>query len=80
MKITRDLIALVALTYVTVAPAGENRWFAGKYRPAASPSAASEPAASAGGNQWFAGKYRPAAPSSGLITNTKTAAGKNIKP
>lgn len=77
MRITRDLIALAALAYATAAPASDNRWFAGKYRPAASPSA---PAASAGGNRWFAGKYRPAAASSALITSTKTATTKNTNP
>lgn len=39
MKFTRNLITLLALTSVTAAIAGDNRWFAGKYRPAATASA-----------------------------------------
>lgn len=35
MKFTHNLIALIVLSSVTAAIAGENRWFAGKYRPAA---------------------------------------------
>lgn len=39
MKFIRNLITLLVLSSVTVAIAGDNRWFAGKYRPApASPS------------------------------------------
>lgn len=38
MKFSRSLITLLALTSVTVAIAGDNRWFAGKYRPAATSS------------------------------------------
>lgn len=39
MKSTRSLITLLAITSVTAAIAGDNRWFAGKYRPAATTSA-----------------------------------------
>ena len=39
MKFTRNLITLLALTSVTAAIAGDNRWFAGKYRPVATSSA-----------------------------------------
>lgn len=62
MNFTRHLITLLALTSVTAAIAGENRWFAGKYRPAAM-SSASVTAVCDGDNRWFAGKYRPAATS-----------------
>lgn len=67
MKIIRNLATFLALTSVTAAIAGDSRWFAGKYRPAVSPSASSMPtltpvtAAFAGSSRWFAGKYRPAA-------------------
>ncbi len=59
MKFTHNLITLLALTSVTAAIAGDNRWFAGKYRPAAK-STASVNDYVARGNRWFAGKYRPA--------------------
>ncbi len=39
MKFTRYFISLLALTSVTAAIAGDNRWFAGKYRPAVTSSA-----------------------------------------
>ena len=34
MKLTHNLIAILALSSVTVAVAADNRWFAGKQRPA----------------------------------------------
>lgn len=77
MKFTRYLMTLLTLSSVTVAIAGENRWFAGKYRPAPA-SAVPVTATIDGGNRWFAGKYRPAAASSAPVHIEKVR--EDIKP
>ena len=48
MKTTRVLLTMLALASVTVAFAGENRWFAGKQRPQVSTPGLKEQATASG--------------------------------
>jgi hypothetical protein len=74
MKFSRNIITLLALASASASFAGDNRWFAGKYRPA---PAASVTAAPEGGNRWFAGKYRPVAMSYAPVNDDKACKDKN---